>query len=332
MTIEELPDIKAPINHTYLFRQEPLLEYVWEVALEFIPLDKFHPEEPDDSLSPCVFANRYAEKNLTLEERYARNKEIYPQNYKSFEDYKESNKDYKLLNDSFKERFLNNEDLQNTMKAFGLDVGKFWYLLLFVYDYIEDIATDAPIPGKTLREDINDFCKAMENATEIILKKNNRQSYKTDEIEHKDEIIKLVNSALDLYIGTYNNIINSDYSREEKTKQLKEKGMDYLIHNSSFTANYEKKHTLDVTYKKFLFNEMFQYFLKDKVADKSNDPKVSKDRWIFVSRLIYTVKYENIEGYNDEYDKNYNKNHKLQNLLRRYNKDNFPRFVHNYYW
>ena len=61
----------------------------------------------------------------------------------TLEKYKETS--YRKLDDSFKEKFLTNEDLQNTIEAFGLDVSKFWYLLLFVYDFIEDIGTNAPL-------------------------------------------------------------------------------------------------------------------------------------------------------------------------------------------
>ena len=61
----------------------------------------------------------------------------------TLEEYKK--REYRKLDDSFKEKFLNNKNLQHTIEAFDFDVSKFWYLLLFVYDFIEDIGTDAPI-------------------------------------------------------------------------------------------------------------------------------------------------------------------------------------------
>ena len=67
----------------------------------------------------------------------------------TLEEYKK--REYRKLDDSFKEKFLTNEDLQNTIEAYKLDVSKFWYLLLFVYDFIEDIGTNAPIMGTCIK-------------------------------------------------------------------------------------------------------------------------------------------------------------------------------------
>ena len=72
MIIEELPDRKARWHENNLVRNEPLLEYVWEVALEFVSEPSNYIEEVKESFAPCRFANRYSESKLTDEERYAR--------------------------------------------------------------------------------------------------------------------------------------------------------------------------------------------------------------------------------------------------------------------
>ena len=142
--IKELPDLKVNWTESCKCLNEPLLEYVWEVANQFLP----DYEETDtgiipvESFAPAIFANRYAERNLSVEERYGRSKEM--KTFKGIlEEYKKL--EYRKLDDSFKEKFLTNEDLQNTIEAYKLDVSKFWYLLLFIYDFIEDIGTNAPI-------------------------------------------------------------------------------------------------------------------------------------------------------------------------------------------
>ena len=123
--IEELPDLKVAWHESYKCLNEPLLEYVWEVANHFLP------DYEDVSAAPAIFANRYAERNLSIEERYERTQEM--KTFKgTLEEYKK--REYRKLDDSFKEKFLTNEDLQNTIEAYKLDVSKFWYLLLFVYD------------------------------------------------------------------------------------------------------------------------------------------------------------------------------------------------------
>ena len=56
MKIEELQDRKAYFYDTHIYRNEPLLEYVWEVALEFVSEPSNYIEEVKESFAPCRFA------------------------------------------------------------------------------------------------------------------------------------------------------------------------------------------------------------------------------------------------------------------------------------
>lgn len=103
--IEELPDLKVAWHESYKCLAEPLLEYVWEVANHFLP-DYAETDMgmiPVESSAPAIFANRYAERNLSAEERYERSKEM--KTFKgTLEEYKK--REYRKLDDSFKEKFL----------------------------------------------------------------------------------------------------------------------------------------------------------------------------------------------------------------------------------
>ena len=103
--IEELPDLKVAWHESYKCLAEPLLEYVWEVANHFLP-DYAETDMgmiPVESSAPAIFANRYAERNLSVEERYERSKKM--KTFKgSLEEYKK--REYRKLDDSFKEKFL----------------------------------------------------------------------------------------------------------------------------------------------------------------------------------------------------------------------------------
>ena len=164
--IEELPDLKVTWHESYKCLNEQLLEYVWEVANHFLP-DYAETDTgmiPVESSAPAIFASRYAERNLSVEERYERSKEM--KTFKgTLEEYKK--REYRKLDDSFKEKFLTNEDLQNTIEAYKLDVSKFWYLLLFVYDFIEDIGTNAPALNKSVLEDFSHFHATLLEATSM---------------------------------------------------------------------------------------------------------------------------------------------------------------------
>ena len=306
MEIEELPDLGENIEEYYEYHGVELLDYVCEVTNTFLP--NLQQEHMIESKAPAIFSNRYSESKLSMEERYQRHKEFYISN-ETIEDYLK--RDYRKLDTSFKEKFLTNEDLQNTIEAFGLDVSKFWYLLLFVYDYIEDIGINAPTLGKTVLEDINDLTTKLSEATSITLKKDNRKSYATE----SERTIKEISVALNFYLqvlkdNELNNSMNSRTSFDLK-------------------GNY-----LDISYKKWKFAEIFQFFLEDKKANKSKvldkRVKVSTDKWMFISRLIYTVGYDG-KRYNEEYDSEGNKNRMLSNLLRRYSKEEFPTVIGHYY-
>lgn len=294
--IEELPDINLTIEDYYEYQDVELLDYVYEVANHFLPNIDGLP-----SKAPAVFCERYHERNLSIEERYERHKKFYISNL-SFDDYLKYHSDEKPLKSNFMERYLNNRELQDTIESFGLDVSKLWYLLLFVHDYIEDIGNNSPAIGKSTLQDFNDFANKLSEATSITLKKDNRKSYAVE----REDTIRIIQAALQHCIK----IVNSG----ELNGTL-----------DSHPLNFKDKSFLDISYKKWKFAEIFQYFLKDRKATvpKNSIYNVSKDKMLFISRLIYTVEYDG-KRYNEEYDSEGNKNRMLSNLLRRYMKEEFP--------
>ena len=299
--IEELPDLRIGWCESYKCLDEPLLEYVWEVANHFVSY------EGDISIAPAKFVNRYITSKLTPEENVLRLKEMGVD--KSLEDFIAPN--FKKMKMSFKDRFLENEDLQNTIKAFGLDVSKLWYLLLFVHDYIEDFGTNAPSLKKSEVQDIGDFVDSLSNSSGITLTNGRKKNFVTSE----KNTIEFVQLALDYYITTYNDIINQNLSHGQ-------------------VIDFENKTNLEITFKKWKFADMFQYFLKNRKADKKKlshiNVKVSADKMMFISRLIYTVGYDG-KRYNEEYDSDSKKNRMLSNLLRKYKNEDFPDFANHYY-
>lgn len=314
--IEELPDINLTIEDYYEYQDIEVLDYVYEVTNHFLPNIDGLP-----SKAPAVFCERYHERNLSIEERYERHNKFYISNL-SFDDYQKYHADEKPLKANFMERYLNNRELQDTIKAFGLDVSKLWYLLLFVHDYIEDIGNNSPAIGKSTLQDFNDFANKLSAATSITLKKNNRKSYAVE----KEDTIRIIQAAIQHYIKSYNDIVNSDYSREEIIERLNNIGGSLVDNTHPFS--FEEKSVLDISYKKWKFAEIFLHFLKDRKATvpKNSIYNVSKDKMLFISRLIYTAGYDT-KRYNEEYDSEGNKNRMLSNLLRRYMKEEFPSVI-----
>ena len=98
----------------------------------------------------------------------------------------------------------------------------------------------------------------------------------------------------------------------------------------SHPLNLIDKSHLNTSYKKWKFAEILQYFLKDRKATKAKNCLVSKDKMLFISRLIYVAGYEN-DRYYESHDKDAKPNRMLSNLLRRYQKEDFPLVIGRHY-
>lgn len=284
--IEELPDLKAAWHEGYKYLDEPLLEYVWLVANKFLP--SFDGENLGESSSIGVFCQRYFDENST----------------------------FCRLNI---ERYIENEELQETLEAFKLDASKFWYLILFVYDYVESISTNASSIEQSLLKEANTFNDKLATATSLSLA-NGRKTYFTD----REDMLKLIRISFGHFIQTYFKIMNDEnLSWAEKKEQLENIGIDKQM-QAVFDAdivNRQKEVTLKPIHKIRKVVEMFKYFLEDKTADKTafaeQLTKVSIDKMMLISRIIYTIGYGG-KRYNDEYDDKGNKNRILSNTLRSY--------------
>ncbi len=288
--IEELPDLKAAWYESYKYFNEPLLEYVWQVANKFLP--SFDGEHLGESSAIGVFCHRYFTSKL------------------------DENSTFNSLR---VQKYTENEELQKTLKAFQLDTSKLWYLILFVHDYVESLYNNANPIEQSLLKEANTFNDKLSTATSISLA-NGRKSYSTD----REDMIRLIRISFDYFIQSYNKIINDgNLSWSEKREHLENIGMDKQM-QAIFDAdivNHQKEVTLKPIHKIIKVVEMFKYFLKDKTADKTafagQVMGVSTDKMILISRIIYIMDYGG-KRYNEEYDDKGNKNRVLSNSLRSY--------------
>lgn len=104
MNIQELPKHDNPMDYL----REPLLEYVIKLCNNILPSVLFDENEepyPFDSLAPKTFAIRYHKGLIST-------------------------------SSGFRLKYSYDEWIINTLQKLGYDKSKFWYLLLFVKDYI----------------------------------------------------------------------------------------------------------------------------------------------------------------------------------------------------
>lgn len=159
---------------TYIEFEYQLLEYMEQVALKFNPDMGF---DADGNMCPCGtlalerFKRRYNTGRININFKY--------------------------------ENYLHNKEIQTTLQELGVDVEKFWYLLLFVMDYTEGScwnATEIKVsPKEQLQEFVNliaENCSDYNNisgatfSTPITITIN-AKSKQTLTIDHPDTIAYL---------------------------------------------------------------------------------------------------------------------------------------------
>lgn len=234
---------------TYIETEYQVLDYIEQVALEFNPDMAY---DADGNTYPCGtlaierFKVRYNRKFIDIKFKY--------------EDY------------------LHNKDVQDTLKELGVDIDKFWYLLLYVMDYTAGCCWDA-----------------------IEVKES-----------PKEQLEKLVNLIAD-NCSDYNSISGATFSTpititiNAKGKQtltidnpntiahiglLCAKGFSEIEDSSILSLKYSDNETLTVAYNMriCLFAKMLLYFFGlnkqfNKRSKKGSEVSLSKN--LLISRLAY---------------------------------------------
>lgn len=321
MEILELPDYKAKRYEIEKYLDEPLFEYVWKVADMFMP--DYDGEDRCASRAPIIFANRYIASRLTDDEKFARYQEMYPNN-----DLESAQKYYakqSMLDTSFKEKYFKSAELLKTLNAFHIDLNKFWYLLLFVNDIIEDTCTNAPEHESSERDKVNEMALKISEATEFITKNNGRKSYAT-----RDEYtLSVLKASIKYFIRRYNLILNTSKDNATLKARLRKLGLEDSI-KDYVAINFDEKVTLEKSHKTRLFAAMFQFFLENKEADrefvKKSTEKISTDKLLLISRLTYIVGLQDQEYY-EQFTNDSKENRKLSNLLSRYRDEPLPPMI-----
>ncbi|MDY6300329.1 MAG: hypothetical protein SPL96_00355 [Bacteroidales bacterium] len=168
--------------------------------------------------------------------------------------------------DKKKQQYLKDKDLQDILKYYGLDPLKFWWLALFIVDYIDDMYTSS-----TIRDELQLFIDKAEQMTDkgmLSLKIDN----KSVKIEHTDTI-RVMAHTLKAYIENHKPDSLFPYYDEESRE------LDVPLDD----AQYNK---LSDTYKAFYFELLFSIFLRDK--NKVNDTgKRSKKE--LIAKMAYIL-------------------------------------------
>ena len=221
------------------------------------------------------------------------------------------------IDTSRKQKYLDSEEVQDTLRAFHLDAEKFWYLCLFIKDVVEGYADG--IDAVSPREEISHLV-ALLNKVKSDFKRDGTYSLKSNAMLSLKVEKKTVKIENPITLGIIKAILYKFLQTDNK-----------LLDDSSF--NMTKIHKAPI-YKIALFNMLLKWFLKDKVADKaiyaSNGNKISKDKSLLISRMIFILGISDDESFFDEYKEDGSKKDYLKNYIKKYKNIEVPTYNSRY--
>lgn len=294
--IDKFTNLDAVYHDLDTIQEDIVLDYVWDFAM------KIHPAKPmviddlvfDGSKAVQIFKKRYNEKLIEI-----------PLTYK---EYKSS------------------QEIQSAISAFGIDVDKFWFALLFIWDYVNGLSWQ-------VYEYKNTPANEIKQLSEIISKYENNPKANplTEHIIFKQELtLSLqVNGKTVHTINSPNTIkfILSCCQKHQDVLEPKDLLDENWDDNIEMTRYYTDKEptTLSSTKRICLFAQIFRQFFRTTlyIYTHYNPNKKSPYNITFlISQLIYlTGISENEDFLNDKttlkgyLSKNKNFNWKARNKI-----------------
>ena len=261
------------------YESEPLFEYVCqvsdmmgEIVTEIAPDGSY---ESTPHLLPSSFASAFNEGTFDVEG----------------------------INQTYYEK----PEIQDTLKAFGLDSSKFWYLCLFIKWKVDCECDSARVFPKEPLEKLKDLQAEFEKL-DFTKYHGKYVSSKTAQLTFKVKGSKAYTIDDKETLAILNNIIN-DYLLATPAK-------GYLLNDS-------EKIELSIITKMYLFNKYLSWFLSPLTANKAIN--ASYDKSLLVSRMIYTLGIFKNESMWQEYNESGNKKNQLKGYLSKYK---HPRYWH----
>lgn len=275
--ISELPFDLNGINDVN-FEEVPQLKYVVEMAEELCPNVGFWLNDTPffNQGGTLIFLKRYFDGSIDT---------------------------------SFMSTYLDNTDLQKTLEVLGIDMTAFWYLILFLKDYVDDESEGYKKENTAYNDIYNLGAKLYE------------MGFKNDPIDGEylgcknDGLLRLrvgkhwlnITNDKALY-GIYNAICS--YLRREQPRRRKElidgvveelNEWEINVYNQHLFAS-STNHQDDIisipeTYRISYFTTYMMMFLQS-FSTNNRDWRISKDKFLLISRVIYTIGYSTDVRYN----------------------------------
>lgn len=266
----EKPDNEPNYNQYLLAEGEPLLDYVEILANKYDPLNQ------------CDFNSGYyiSKALVTFAERCFDGK----------------------IEKRFEKKFLENKEVQETILALELDIDKFWYLLLFIFDYSCGVCLNRVTFKESPKEQIEHLINCI---TENIKDYNDN----VDEVTF-DKPIKLelsvqgkhkitVDDPIALYAIAA--ICSKEMKFVENGSRMDKRKSDAIWKDGVFESNDIESNSVRIWY----FAKMFLTFFEINPYIKGRQKKgstVSLNKMLLISRLVYIAELSRNKNFLDSDD------------------------------
>ena len=300
--IQELPKYENVED----YYKESLLEYVVKVANHFWECYDSKKRMMINSVVPEDFCKRYHEGKIKT---------------------------------VFRQDFLDAVEINDTLKAYKIDIDKFWYLCLLVKDYSEGQTLKASLSNPTHKEEMDlliaELGKLTHNTKGLQDKMIRLEPVRpANRPKAQENIIKTdMSGKLTLRIGNNKAITITDGQtlvilREALARGLRSFHNDSIL-NTAPTAPYDAS-ILGIQYRVALFYKYIKWFLEQFTPQRKRT--VSIDKTLLISRLIYVLDIDADPQYYDTRDNidNRGKQEHLRNKIKRYKDISIP--VRNQYY
>lgn len=174
-----------------------------------------------------------------------------------------------------KEDYYNNDDIIATVRGLGLDTEKFWFVLVFIYDYVELSFSETALTLQTtsLKKAIKDLGEAlgdnfMDPEIEISLKKGKKNI----------EMLPVVKRAILAWL-------QETYEQDCKDKRFPIGGADCInVDHAEINSSYRIYRAVT------MYRDLLSNLLGNK-RPKQPDKEVSLNRLLLISRICYFYKF-----------------------------------------
>jgi len=260
VTFVSMTDIKDIPN--FVAETDPLFSYIRKVANEFWLFYDPDIQELTYSIVPDTFYKRYCNGYFIVD---------------------------RLV------KYETSIEVQDTLKAFGLDHEKFWYLCLVIKDYVDGETIDTIIDKPTHREELLNFVSEIEK----LKPRRWGDLYLTDGCGE----LTIKTSKHPYIIKDGQTLALIKIAIEEFLKRNQEQS--FILDTAP--VDFDNKTTLPEGYRLYLFDKYLSWFLKDLKANKSlistktDNNRVSIDKKLLISRMLFILGITDDEDYYDEF-------------------------------